>query len=505
MRKNVTLALLFISACAGLAAGGCSKSEAPAPAAPAADVKPATPADGGKIPISTSSPEAKAEFLKGRDIVDKLRLTDSVSYFQKAVSLDPHFAWAELSLANTAPTGTEFFDHLHKAVALADGASNGERLLILATAAGANNDQAKQKEYSEQLVAAYPNDERAHFQLGGYYFGVQDYPNAIEQYRKATEVAPDYSAGYNLLGYAYRQAGDYGNAEKAFQKYIELIPNDPNPYDSYAELLLKMGRFDDSIVQYRKALEIDPNFVNAHQGIAMALLYSGKPGEAAAELQAFLQKARTDAERRTALFGLTVVSVDGGKFGKALEEVEKQYALGQKTNDVGAMAFDRGLKGMILLEMGKPGEAQAAFEEGARLVEASNLSDELKANARLVNHYNMARVAAAKKDFAKAKSEAEEYGRGADASKNPNQMRNAHEIVGIVALSQKDYDTAIAELSQANAQNSQNLYRLCLAYRGKGDAAKAKESCTKAAESNTLPSLNFALVRTRAKAAAAKG
>ena len=95
-----------------------------------------------------------------------------------------------------------------------------------------------------------------------------------------------------------------------------------------------MGRFDDSITQYRKALAIDQNFINSHQGIAMALLYRANADEAAAEMQKITGKARSDAERRTALFALTVVDVDSGKMDKALEEVDKQYALGEKTNDV---------------------------------------------------------------------------------------------------------------------------------------------------------------------------
>ena len=149
---------------------------------------------------------------------------------------------------------------------------------------------------------------------------------------------------------------------QAFKKYIELIPNDPNPYDSYAELYLKMGRFDESITQYRKALAIDPNFINSHQGIAAALMYQGKPDEAAAELQKITDKASSDAERRTALFALTVVDVDSGKMDKALAEVDKQYALGEKTNDVAGMTGDLQLKGNILLEMGKADEAKAAYE-----------------------------------------------------------------------------------------------------------------------------------------------
>jgi tetratricopeptide (TPR) repeat protein len=502
MRENRSLSLLLVlGAAAGMASSACAKKEAPAPAVASQAAAP-TPAGAGKIPVTTSSAEARVEFLLGRDLAEKLLITDSNAHFAKAASLDPSFAWAELSLATSAPTGKEFFEHLDKAVSLADKASNGERLLILATEAGANNNLVKQKEYLDQLIAAYPDDERAHFNLGGYYFGQQDYPQAIEHYKKATELAPTYSTAFNILGYAYRQNADYPNAEKAFQKYIELIPKDPNPYDSYAELLLKMGRFDDSVTQYRRALSIDPNFVNAHQGIAMDLLYAGKPDQAATELQNITKKARTDGERRTALFALTVVHIDGGKLGRALEDVDKQYVLGEETNDVPTMAFDRQLKGNILLEMDKPDQARGEFERGLKLTQASNLSQAIKDNATLVAHYNLARVAAAKKDLAGAKSQADEFRKGASISKNPAQAKQAHELDGIVALAEKDYDKAAGELQQANQQNPQNLYRLCQAYLAKGDAQKAKEPCARAANFNSLPQINYAFVRTKAKAGA---
>jgi tetratricopeptide (TPR) repeat protein len=323
-------------------------------------------------------------------------------------------------------------------------------------------------------------------------------PQAIEHYKKATELAPSFSSAYNLLGYAYRQNVDYPNAEQAFKKYIELIPNDPNPYDSYAELLLKMGKFDDSITQYRKALAIDPNFINSHQGIAAALLYKGNADEAAAELQKITDKARSDAERRTALFALTVVDVDGGKWDKALEEVDKQYALGEKTNDVPAMTGDLQLKGNLILEMGKYDEAKALYERVLKMTEDSSLSQEIKDNARLFHHYNLARVALGKKDFAAAKTEAEAFRKGTEAANNAAQARQAHELVGMIALEEKDYDKAVSELQQANQQNPYDLYRLCQAYQGKGDFNQAKEFCKKAADFNSLPQVNYALIRTKA-------
>jgi tetratricopeptide (TPR) repeat protein len=492
------LSSLVITAFA-LVSAGCAQKEAPAPAA-SAEASTPKPAGDGKIPITTSSPEAKAEYEQGRTLVDNLKITDSAAHFQKAVELDPNFALAEMALANSSPTGTAFFEHLNKAVALVDKVSNGEKLLILANQAGANADFKGQSAQLQQLVMAFPNDERAHFALGTFYFGQNQIPQAIEEFQKATTLNPNSASAFNLLGYSYRQNVSYPEAEKAFQRYIELIPKDPNPYDSYAELLLKMGRFDDAITQYRKALEIDPNFINAHQGIAMALLYQEKPDQAVAELSNIDKKARTDGEKRTGLFARNVVHIDSGKLQNALEDAQTQYALGEKTNDVGAMAFDKGLMGTILLEMGKPDQAKKEYEAGAGLVQASNLSPDIKSNAQLVLHYNLARVAAAKKDFATAKKEADAFREGAATSKNPNQLQNSHELDGIIALAQKDWDTAIAELGRANPQNPQDLYRICVAFKGKGDAGKATEYCTKAADFNSLPNANYAWVRVKAKA-----
>jgi len=481
-----------------LAVSACQQVE---PNTATASTSPTATGNNDKIPITTSSEEARKEFLAGRDLSEKLRLTDSIAHFDKALSLDPNFALAELSRANVSPTAKEFFEHLKKAMALADKASDGERMLIQANEAGANGDPTKQKEILEKLVAAYPNDERAHFNLGGYHFGQQDFTQAISHYKRATELAPDYSTAFNILGYAYRQNEAYGDAEHAFKKYIELIPNDPNPYDSYAELLLKMGRFDEAITQYNKALAINSNFINSHFGIAAALAYKGKPADAQTELQKMTQKARTDGERRTALFGQVVLAIDSGKMDQALAEVGKEYAIAQKNNDAAAMTGDLQLKGNILLEMANYEAAKQAFEQALKTTTDSSLSQQVKDNAARFSHYNFARVAVAKKDLATARTETEEFRKGAEAAKNANQLKQAHELAGRIALEEKNYDAALAELGQANRQSPDVLYLQAQAYKGKGDAANAKAFFTKAAKFNSLPQLNYALVRNKAEKA----
>ena len=454
---------------------------------------------GAKIPITTKSEEARNEFLQGRDLSERLLGQESLPHFDKAIALDPDFALAELGRANSAPTAKEFFEHQMRASILVENVSDGERYLILANEAGANGEVVKQKDYLAKLVAAYPNDERAQFSLANYYFGQQEYEQAITHYKRATELAPSYSPAYNVLGYAYRQQGDYPDAEQAFKKYVELIPGDPNPYDSYAELLLKMGRFDESVGQYRKALSIDPHFVPSHFGLSAALLYQGKPEEANAELQKMADQARNDGELRTALFGMAVIAADRSQWDHALSAIDKEYAVAEKKNDSAAMAADLQAKGAILQAMQKYDLARQQFDRSLQLTESSSLSQKIKDNATLQNHFDLASIAIDKKDLASARHHAEQFQKGATTAKNAALDKQAHELAGRIALAEKDYDKAVAELALANEQNPLNLYRLSQAYRSKGDSTKGQEYCRKAAEFNSLPQLNYAFVRVKAQ------
>ncbi|HXV77731.1 MAG TPA: tetratricopeptide repeat protein, partial [Candidatus Polarisedimenticolaceae bacterium] len=218
------------------------------------------PVDDGKIPVTTRSDEARALFLEARDLNDRLRGVEALPLLERAVGHDPTFAQGHWLLAQVQPTAAGFFANLEQARVHAASASQGERWLIEATDAAVNGDPAGQGEILQQLVAAFPEDERAHTLLGTYFFGQQRWAEALSEYERAIAIAPEFSPPYNQLGYAYRFTERFAEAESAFRKYIELIPDDPNPYDSYAELLLKLGRYEDSIAQYEKALEQQSTF-----------------------------------------------------------------------------------------------------------------------------------------------------------------------------------------------------------------------------------------------------
>jgi tetratricopeptide (TPR) repeat protein len=452
-----------------------------------------------EVPVTTTSADARAEYLKGRTLGENLRAHDSREVLQRAVAKDPNFALAHYSLALNSPTAKEFFDHLKHAVKLSDKASEGERLMILGLEAGSNANPEKQREYYEKLVAAYPGDERAHFLLGNNYFGQQAYDKTLREYQSSIEIAPDFAPAYNLLGYAYRQVGRFEDAEKAFKKYIELIPNDPNPYDSYAELLMKMGRFDESIDMYRKALATDPKFAPSHIGIASNLMYQGKHDAARKEARKLHESARNDADRRNALFSTAVAYADEGKFDEAVAELKKEQSIAARINDPANMSADAVAMGDVLLEAGKPEEARAMYQDALTRLERSDLSAEVKENARLVHHYNLGRVAVHTADLAGAKKHADIYMQGAAAKKNSGQIRQAHDLAGTIALKEKQYEQALAHFAKANQQDPYVLYRTGKAYKKSGNEAKATEMFRQAVNLNTLPTLNHAFVRAKAK------
>lgn len=457
------------------------------------------PKEEGKIPITTSSDEAKQNFIKGRDFTESLQGQESLQYLGKAIQEDSTFALAYLTRSAFQPTAKDFFDDLNKAVSFAGNASQGEQLMISGFEAGINANLAKQTADYEKLVSLYPKDERAHNLLAGAYFGQFEDQKAIDEYKKATEINPNYTPTYNSLGYAYRRVENYPEAEKAFQKYIELIPNDPNPYDSYAELLLKEGKYDAAIENYQKALSHNSNFVSSKVGIAAAYMYKGNYEEARKELQQLYDSARNDGEKRTALFNMAVTYADEGKPDMALTEMEKEYAIAEKLNDFGNMSGDLFAMGVVLYESGKYKEALDKFEKSVEVFDKSPSSQSLKDNVKLNILYNQGLVAMKMNDFKTASEKVDQYMTGVKAINNSNQIKTAHELMGLIALEQKKVDDCLTHLNEANQTDPYVLFFSGKAYELKGDKQKAKEFFEKAMNFNALPNLNTTYARLYAK------
>ena len=451
--------------------------------------------DDGKIPLTTTSAEAREFYLQGRELQEKLRGSESLVYFRKAVEADSTFAMAYLNLAFAQSNAKDFFKNYYTATSLLAGVSEGERLWILSVEAGINGEAGKQENLLKRLVKAYPNDERAHTQLGNFYFGRQEYPEAIEEYEMARAIDPKLSQLYNQLGYAYRFLGKYEEAEAAFKQYTELIPNDPNPYDSYAELLMKTGRFRESLEMYRQALEVNPRFVVSHLGIASNYVFLGLADSAFTQLQEMYDVSQNDGERRTALQAMAIVSVDQGDLKKALEFVQEQYALAAVMDDKPSMAGDMAVMGMLLLEDGQLDEARDKYEMSVQYIDSADVSDEVKQAGRAGLEYSFGQLAVAEDDLAAAREHQRTFMTWAESTNNPLQVRRGYQLQGLIDYAAGNYRGARDAFLEANLQNPYNLFRIAQTYEAEGDRASARQWYDDAANYNTLNNLGYALIR----------
>ncbi len=458
-----------------------------------------TPPDG-KIPVTTSSAPARALYLEGRALNEKLQPHDAHQRFAEAFALDSGFALAAYGLAATAATARDGAVHLARALTLAVTASAGERLLIQSLHARRSGDPDAARQVAESLVALYPGDERAHWTLANALAAQQQYDRAIAEFRAAIAIEPQYALAYNQLGYAYRAAGRLSAAEDAFAQYVRLVPDDPNPYDSYAELLLLLGRFDESIAQYRKALRLDAHFAGAFTGITAGQMLAGRHDDAIATSELQLAEARDDGERRTALLNLAMVHIDRGATAKALDAMAKREALARAIADTVNLAADGAIIAEILLHAGQPAAAASRFAAAHALLAASSVSAEQKADDALAALYDEGRVAVAHAAtdpaaLAVARARALAYATGAEARKNDARQRQAQELHAAVSLAMAAPDEALSALDRADQQIPAVWLARSRAFAARGDRAAADAARVKARDMNILPTLAYVFTR----------
>ena len=133
------------------------------------------------IPITTESTQARQYFIKGRDLADRLREPEACDYFEKAVKEDPRFAYAYLYLARLYPNAKTRLAFLARAEELADGVSEGERLLIMGSRAFNYRQSETERDLMRCLVEAYPLDPRAHNEFGNTLYWQKDWAAATEE------------------------------------------------------------------------------------------------------------------------------------------------------------------------------------------------------------------------------------------------------------------------------------------------------------------------------------
>ena len=102
--------------------------------------------------------------------------------------------------------------------------------------------------------------------FGLFYLNNGQLDEAIAQFRRATELAPEHAGAHNNLAYAYGKQGKYSLMEREVKKAIQYDPEGSSARYNLAFLYLNTGRIDEAIEQYhaiaRKAPRDSSNAFN---------------------------------------------------------------------------------------------------------------------------------------------------------------------------------------------------------------------------------------------------
>jgi len=81
-----------------------------------------------------------------------------------------------------------------------------------------------------QAIVTDPLNPRIRVNLGGLFFGLQNYEAATRQFQNAVDLKPDYANGYYNLAAAYREREMYSEAYLAMQAVLNTLPADSPDY-----------------------------------------------------------------------------------------------------------------------------------------------------------------------------------------------------------------------------------------------------------------------------------
>jgi tetratricopeptide (TPR) repeat protein len=450
-----------------------------------------------KIPVTTTSDEARELYMQGLNLSDDLHLADANDVFQQAVAVDDSFAMGHYMAALTAQSNAEFFVSIGKANERAMNASEGEQLLIAALVAGSENDQVAQREALEQVMGLYPKDERTHIALANFLSGVEDFEGAVTHFGHAVAIAPDFASAQNSLGYAYRNLEDFDGARGAFERYVELIPNEANPYDSLAELLMEMGNYDESIENYRKALTINQYFSASYAGITINHSLKGEADLAQEAADQMLASARNFGERQAAMLRSVTSNLFAGNIEAAMHTCDTMLAEAEVKGNHSAMGGVAEYMGDIRMASGDAAKAEELYDAALDYRLRASINEANKTRAARTHLFKTAIAAMVGGDSEAAASRTAEYLAAVDAAGTAFEKLRAHELSGFLAMHNEELDAAAAHFDSASQLNPIVLYWSAVVNRDLGHTDKARDLAGRAANRNTL-SANMPFFRSAA-------
>jgi adenylate cyclase len=246
------------------------------------------------LKLSTTVPQAVAEFKAGVVDLENISSDASAVHFQAASKADPNFGLARvLYVFNIATLGgglteSQVNAELNRGVADAATYGNVNELLVAAAYREALRNPRAATAIARAASQLMPGDRLMASNAFGFPAFTSD---QIPPLRDFIARNPNFALPYNTLAYSLWINGDHAGGLEAAKRQVELNPNAPNPHDTYAEILQWAGKFPEATAEYRRATMTPPRFPESYAGLAEVEALQGHYDQARAYLNQAIANA----------------------------------------------------------------------------------------------------------------------------------------------------------------------------------------------------------------------
>ena len=117
-----------------------------------------------------------------------------------------------------------------------------------------------------------PNYFAAHLNLANTLLDLGRYEDALAEFKQALKLKPDDLKARNDFGVALKTTGDLGGAVTEFKAVLQQRPDDVHAHNNLGVALKAMGDLEGAIAEYRTASDLQPTDVNTHFNLGLAFL-----------------------------------------------------------------------------------------------------------------------------------------------------------------------------------------------------------------------------------------
>ena len=169
-----------------------------------------------------------------------------------------------------------------------------------------------------QMLERFPNSAILYNIAGASNAGLMQFDAAINIYKQALKIKPDYAEVYYNMAIALKSKGESEAAIDSYKQALKIKPDYAEAYNNMGDTLRDKGESEAAIDSYKQALKIKPDYAEVYRNISHLIHYK-KNDEHCIKMQSLYLDLRSSDEQRCHLnFALSKASED-------LNEIEQSF------------------------------------------------------------------------------------------------------------------------------------------------------------------------------------